>query len=65
VKLTLLDRPVNLIDEGIDVALRIGHLPDSSMIAVRVGEVRRIIAAASTYLAAHPRIDEPGDLAKQ
>ena len=64
-RLYLLDRPVNLIDEGIDAALRIAHLPDSSMIAVRVGEVRRVIAAAPSYLAKHPRIDEPGDLAKQ
>jgi DNA-binding transcriptional LysR family regulator len=56
---------VNLIDEGVDVALRIAHLPDSSMVAVRVGEVRRIIAAAPSYLAKHPRIDEPRDLAKQ
>jgi LysR substrate binding domain len=55
---------VNLIDEGIEAALRIAHLPDSSMIAVRVGDVRRVIAAAPSYLAKHPRIDEPGDLAK-
>jgi DNA-binding transcriptional LysR family regulator len=64
-RLYLLDRPVNLIDEGIDAALRIAHLPDSSMVAVRVGEVRRVIAAAPSYLAKHPRIDEPDDLAKQ
>jgi DNA-binding transcriptional LysR family regulator len=64
-KLRLLDRRMNLIDEGIDVALRIGHLPDSSMVAVRVGEVRRIVVAAPSYLAKHQRIDEPGDLAKQ
>jgi DNA-binding transcriptional LysR family regulator len=63
-RLYLVDRPVNLIDEGIDVALRIAHLPDSSMVAVRVGEVRRIIVAAPSYLAKHPRIDEPGDLAR-
>ena len=63
--LYVLDRFVNLIDEGIDAALRIAHLPDSSMVAVRVGEVRRVIAAAPSYLAKHPRIDEPGDLAKQ
>jgi DNA-binding transcriptional LysR family regulator len=64
-KLYLLDRPVNLIDEGIDVALRIGHLPDSSMVAVPVGEVRRIVVAAPSYLARHPPIDVPGDVATQ
>jgi len=64
-RLYLLDRPVNLIDEGINAALRIAHLPDSSMIAVRVGDVRRVIAAAPSYLANHPCIDEPDDLAKQ
>jgi len=64
-RVTFENGPVNLIDEGIDAALRIAHLPDSSMIAVRVGDVRRVIAAAPSYLAKHPRIDEPGDLAKQ
>jgi DNA-binding transcriptional LysR family regulator len=64
-RLYLLDRPVNLIDEGIDAALRIAHLPDSSMVAVRVGEVRRVIVAAPSYLAKHPRIDALDDLAKQ
>ncbi|GGF05012.1 LysR family transcriptional regulator [Aliidongia dinghuensis] len=64
VRLYLLDRPVNLIDEGIDVALRIAHLPDSTLVAVRLGEVRRIVAAAPGYLARSPRIDEPADLAK-
>ncbi|ACB95710.1 LysR family transcriptional regulator [Beijerinckia indica] len=63
-KLYLLDRPVNLIDEGVDVALRIAHLPDSSMVATRVGEVRRIIVASPRYLTEHPRILEPSDLAK-
>ncbi|QRM33881.1 LysR family transcriptional regulator [Microvirga sp. VF16] len=64
VRLYLLDRLVNLIDEGIDVALRIGHLADSSLVATRVGEVRRIVAAAPRYLAHNPRIMEPADLAK-
>ena len=64
VRLYLLDRPVNLIDEGIDVALRIAHLADSSFVAVRVGEVRRVIAASPRYLAQHPTINEPSDLAK-
>jgi len=63
-RLYLLDRPVNLIDEGIDVALRIAHLADSNFTAVRVGDVRRIVAASPGYLARHPAIREPGDLAK-
>ena len=62
VRLQLLDRPVSLIDEGIDVALRIAHLPDSTLIAIPVGEVRRVVAAAPRYLARHPRIIEPADL---
>jgi DNA-binding transcriptional LysR family regulator len=64
-KLLLGEQPVNLIDEGIDAALRIGHLPDSSMVAIRVGEVRQVIVAAPCYLARYPRIDALGDLAKQ
>src|SRR5205085_1952157 len=49
-RLYLLDRPVNLIDEGIDVALRIAHLADSNFVAIRVGEVRRIVCASPGYL---------------
>ena len=64
VRLQLLDRPVSLIDEGIDVALRIAHLPDSSLIAIPVGEVRRVVAASPSYLARHPGINEPADLAQ-
>ncbi len=64
VRLYLLDRQVNLIDEGIDVALRIAHLTDSNFVAIRLGEVRRVIAASPGYLARHPVIDQPADLAK-
>jgi DNA-binding transcriptional LysR family regulator len=64
VRLYLLDRPVNLIDEGIDVALRIAHLADSSFVAIRLGEVRRVVAASPGYLSRHPVIREPADLAK-
>jgi len=63
-RLLLLDRPVSLIEEGIDIALRIAHLADSTMVATRVGEVRRLIVAAPRYLKQHPHIAQPGDLAK-
>lgn len=63
-RLLLLDRPVSLVDEGIDAALRIAHLPDSTLVAVRIGDVRRVVAAAPSYLAQHPRIAEPADLAQ-
>ena len=51
------DRVVHLLDEGIDVAVRIAELPDSSLAAVRVGSVRRVLCAAPRYLEArgHPR----------
>lgn len=65
VRLVMLDRTVNLIDEGIDVALRIAHLADSNFIAIKLGEVRRVVAASPGYLAQHPVIREPADLAKQ
>jgi DNA-binding transcriptional LysR family regulator len=64
VRLHLLDRPVNLIDEGIDVALRIAHLPDSTLVALPVGEVRRVVAASPRYLARHKRVAQPADLAE-
>src|SRR5208337_4132771 len=63
-RLHLLDRPVKLIEEGIDIDLRIAHLADSSLVAIRVGEVRRVTVAAPRYLAQHPRLNDPGDLAK-
>ncbi|WP_118178535.1 LysR family transcriptional regulator [Paraburkholderia phosphatilytica] len=64
IRLHMLDRPVSLIDEGMDVALRIAHLPDSTLVAIPVGEVRRVVAASPRYLAKNPRIDEPADLAQ-
>ncbi len=48
-----LDRVVNMMDEGVDVAVRIGELPDSSMQAISVGSVRRVICAAPSYLEKH------------
>ncbi|MEQ8823068.1 MAG: LysR family transcriptional regulator [Filomicrobium sp.] len=58
------DRVVNLIDEGLDVALRIGDLPDSSLKAVRVGSVRRVAVAAPSYLKKHATPEKPADLNK-
>jgi DNA-binding transcriptional LysR family regulator len=64
-QLLLLDREVNLVDEGFDIALRVAHLPDSSLIAVRLGgDVRHVVVGSPRYLASHPRIKEPADLAK-
>jgi DNA-binding transcriptional LysR family regulator len=62
-RLQLLDRPVSLIDEGIDVALRFAHLADSTLVAIPIGEVRRVVVASPDYLAAHPAIRGPADLA--
>ncbi len=63
-ELTLADRMVNLLDEGIDVAVRIGALDDSSLRARVVGKTRRVLVASSGYLAARPRIRKPADLTK-
>ena len=49
-ELRLADRMVNLVEDGIDLAVRIGHLADSSLVARQVGEMRRIVVASSDYL---------------
>lgn len=59
VRTLLVDRVVNLLDEGVDVAVRIGALPDSSLTAVPVGQVRRVVCAAPGFLRQH---GEPKDL---
>jgi DNA-binding transcriptional LysR family regulator len=59
-----LDRLVNMVDEGVDVAVRIGELPDSTMQAIRVGQVRRVICATPAYLALHGAPQRPDDLLK-
>ena len=53
VELTLIDRVVRLVDEGIDVAVRIGDLSDSGLHALKIAEVRRVLVASPAYLAAH------------
>jgi len=65
VRMLLLDRPVNLVEEGVDVALRVGQLPDSALIATRVGgEVRRVVVASPTYLEGRSPVLQPSDLAE-
>ncbi len=56
------DRVVNLVDEGIDVAVRIAQLPDSSLQAIPVGRVRRVLCASPAYLAKHGTPSRPEDL---
>jgi DNA-binding transcriptional LysR family regulator len=58
----LVDRVVDLVEEGIDVAVRIGQLPDSSLVARRVGEVRRLLVASPAYLAKRGRPAAPAEL---
>ena len=56
------DRPVNIVEEGIDVAIRIGHLADSGFTAIKVGSVRRVICGAPAYFEAHGIPLTPADL---
>eukprot|EP01031_Cornospumella_fuschlensis_P005635 gene5635-7007_t len=61
-QLQLSDRWVNMVEEGVDCAIRIGHLPDSGLVARRLGETRRIIVAAPGYLERHGTPHEPRDV---
>jgi DNA-binding transcriptional LysR family regulator len=62
-RMMLADRLVDLMEEGLEVAVRIAHLEDSSLTAVRVGEVRRVICASPAFLAKHGRPRAPADVA--
>jgi DNA-binding transcriptional LysR family regulator len=62
VDLRLFDRVVNLVDEGIDVGVRIGKLEDSTLVARPVGSMRRIVVATRSYLRKHGRPKVPADL---
>jgi DNA-binding transcriptional LysR family regulator len=58
------DRVVNMLEEGMDVAIRIGELPDSSYRAIRVGSVRRVMCASPNYLEQYGMPKSPEELAQ-
>ncbi|MDB5398465.1 MAG: LysR family transcriptional regulator [Rhodopila sp.] len=62
VELTLADHNLDLIGEHLDLALRVGALPDSTLVAVKVGEIRRVICGSPAYFAAHGTPKAPEDL---
>lgn len=64
VRLSLSDRVVNLVEDGVDAAVRIGVLADSAAVAIRLGEVRYVVVASRAYLAAHGAPRSPDDLAR-
>jgi DNA-binding transcriptional LysR family regulator len=64
IRLFLSDRNVHLVDDHVDMAVRIGRLPDSTMIATRVGSMRTVICASPALLAGHGVPQVPEDLAR-
>jgi DNA-binding transcriptional LysR family regulator len=58
------DRKVDLIEDGVDLAIRIGDLPDSSLIARKIATISMVAVASPTYLEQHGHPKEPADLAK-
>ncbi|WP_306228077.1 LysR substrate-binding domain-containing protein [Bosea beijingensis] len=65
VELVLADRNLDLIEEDLQLAVRIGTLPNSGLLMRKVGEVRRILVAAPSYLANCPPLRRPADIAAQ
>lgn len=63
VRLVLADRNLHLLDDHVDMAVRIGDLPDSNMVATRVGSMRTVVCASPKLLAAHGNPNDPKDLA--
>jgi len=63
-ELTLADRNVHLLDEGVDLAVRIGPLEDSSLLARLVGRTRRVLVASPSYLTKHRRPQSPASLSQ-
>ncbi|MEO5626421.1 MAG: LysR family transcriptional regulator [Dokdonella sp.] len=63
VRLVFGDRVLNLLDDHIDLAIRVGELPDSSQVATRVGAIRQVACASPAYLADRGTPQHPADLA--
>ena len=61
-EMLFLDRVVNMIEEGVDVGVRIAHLKDSSMVAIPVGHTRRVVCASERYLRRHGVPQTPNDV---
>jgi DNA-binding transcriptional LysR family regulator len=61
-RLRLSDRVISLQEEHVDLGIRIGPLPDSGIVARRIGSVRRVVCASPDYLASHGRPETPKDL---
>ena len=62
IRLALADHMVNLVEDHVDLAVRIGELPDSSLVATRVGAIRRVVCASPAYFAARGMPERPSDL---
>ncbi len=64
IRIVLADRVVNLQDDDVDLAIRIGELPDSSLVATRVGSIRRVVCGSPAYFAERGTPKNPGELSK-
>ena len=64
IRALLVDRVVSLLEEGVDVAVRIGELPDSSLTAIPIGHIRRVVVASPAYLARRGEPAAPEELGR-
>jgi DNA-binding transcriptional LysR family regulator len=64
IRMALADRVINLLEEQVDLAVRIGELPDSSLVATRVGAIRRVVCGSPGYFATRGTPQSPADLGR-
>jgi DNA-binding transcriptional LysR family regulator len=62
IRIVLADRVVNLLEDHVDLAVRIGELPDSSLVATRIGAIRRVVCGSPAYFAERGTPQSPGEL---